>query len=148
MIFSPAVRLKSNPAIILIAPNHGHYILNDQKMDLDLDTRNSFEKGFVTNNGEFVDRANAYKIAKQNDQLLYDCFAQELYSDNFIFNQDLYAYAISWQKDFQKNTILGISYDFIFQLLANCGLTDIEFYDKYIVKLDENKHLVLEKDLS
>lgn len=145
MIFSPAIRLKSNPAIILIAPNHGHFILKDQMMDLDLDTRNSFEKGFVTNNGEFVDRIDAYQIAKQNNQLLYDCFAQELYSDNLIFNTGLYAYAISWQKDSQKNTILGISYDFIFQLLSNCGLNDIGFYDKYIVKLDENKHLVFEK---
>lgn len=84
-------RLKGNKGNgnIIKGPNHARCIEVFSIMDLyqkDRDLR--FEKqGFLTNTGRFVDRKEAYSIARKADQLTSDRCDGILYSEYCDFNK-------------------------------------------------------------
>lgn len=60
------------------------FILSEFKIDIK-NKRKHNERGFLTSENEFVDRKQAYQIAKAANQLYRDEISQQLYSDNIKF---------------------------------------------------------------
>lgn len=73
----------------LIVPMVRHYspdgreVLESIKSDRELE---ELEQGFITNKGRFVDREEALKIAKENNQIKFDIG----YNTKFLFSEMLY----------------------------------------------------------
>ncbi|KGQ34118.1 hypothetical protein [Gallibacterium anatis] len=73
----------------LIVPMVRHYspdgreVLESIKSDRELE---ELEQGFITNKGRFVDREEAFKIAKENNQIKFDIG----YNTKFLFSEMLY----------------------------------------------------------
>lgn len=61
-----------------------HFIKNDYGVVINNRTKHN-ERGFLTSEGKFVDRKQAYQIAKAANQLYREERSENLYSDNVKF---------------------------------------------------------------
>lgn len=75
----------TDPDIDLIIPSVRHYdLISDEILgNIEYDEWEEEEQGFLTNFGRFVDRKEALKIAKENNQVKYSIGydPDELYSE-------------------------------------------------------------------
>ena len=82
-------QLRSNPGedLFVTGPNHGYCISCFSAMDLLVTQRipESEVQGFITSEGRFVDRSEAYQIAKESGQLIRECDRKQLDSYNVNF---------------------------------------------------------------
>ena len=78
--------------------NHGECF---KKLPQNANMSNTIQ-GFITNNGRFVDRRNAYKIAENANQIKY-----KKTNNDILISEDLYEYWLNEQKmELEKSIIL------------------------------------------